>query len=68
MGHTGVSKAAGRTAAEQQLVNGHPITYDFRNIGQKILLVNARRLMQRNHQQQLTIVAIEDITDIKKED
>lgn len=53
---------------EQQLVNGHPITYDFRNIGQKILLVNARRLMQHNHQQQLTIVAIEDITDIKKED
>lgn len=49
-----------------QQVNAYEITHHFKGIGEKVLLVNACRLVQRSQQQQLTLLAIEDITDIKQ--
>jgi two-component system CheB/CheR fusion protein len=50
---------------KNQQVNDHKIVHSFESIGEKALLINARRLMLQD-QQQLTLLAIEDITDIKQ--
>jgi two-component system CheB/CheR fusion protein len=50
---------------KNQQVNDHKIVHNFESIGEKTLLINARRLMLQD-QQQLTLLAIEDITDIKQ--
>ena len=38
----------------------------FPEIGEKVLLLNARRVIQRVHGQQLVLLAIEDITEHRK--
>jgi len=47
-------------------INGMEFQYDFEGIGQKIMLVNARSVIQKLHRQQVVIVAIEDITEHKQ--
>jgi two-component system, chemotaxis family, CheB/CheR fusion protein len=44
-------------------VNGYEITHEFEGLGKKILVMNARRVVQRIHRQQLVLLAIEDITE-----
>lgn len=51
---------------QSQQVNAYKIKHTFKGIGPKTLLVNACRLVQRSQQQQLTLLAIEDITDIRQ--
>jgi two-component system, chemotaxis family, CheB/CheR fusion protein len=41
------------------------ITHDFPGIGQKTMLLNARKVVQRNPAQAIILVAIDDITDYK---
>lgn len=53
---------------KEQQVSDYEIIHNFGTLGEKNLLVNARRLMQQNQQQQLTLLAIEDITELKKQD
>ncbi|MGZ4118798.1 MAG: CheR family methyltransferase, partial [Bacteroidia bacterium] len=36
---------------------------DFPGIGKKIMLLNAHRILQKNHREQLTLLAINDITE-----
>jgi two-component system, chemotaxis family, CheB/CheR fusion protein len=50
---------------KNQQVNDHKIVHNFKSIGEKSLLINARRLMLQDRQQ-LTILAMEDITSIKQ--
>jgi two-component system CheB/CheR fusion protein len=46
--------------------NGLEITHNFPLVGEKVLLVNACRVTQRIPQQQLILLAMEDITELKK--
>ena len=46
---------------------GFEITHTFPVVGEKIMLVNACRVNQKIHQQQLILLAIEDITDLRKD-
>lgn len=43
--------------------HGYEIVSHFAGIGEKILLMNARRIVQKMHRQQLVLLAIEDITE-----
>jgi two-component system CheB/CheR fusion protein len=44
-------------------VNGYEIEHEFPQIGKKIMLLNARRIVQKIHRQQMILLAIEDITE-----
>lgn len=39
------------------------VTHTFPGIGEKIMLLNAHRILQKNHREQLTLLAIDDITE-----
>lgn len=39
------------------------ITHTFPNIGERIMMLNAHRIIQKTHQEQLILLAIEDITE-----
>jgi two-component system CheB/CheR fusion protein len=41
------------------------IRHTFPGAGEKILVINAKRVIQKIHRQQLTLLAIEDITELK---
>jgi len=42
------------------------IQHSFPDIGEKILVVNAKRMLQKTHQQELILLAIEDVTEYKR--
>jgi PAS domain S-box-containing protein len=42
---------------------GFEVTHTFPGIGEKIMLLNAYRIIQKNHKSQLILLAIEDITE-----
>ncbi|MFL5742686.1 MAG: CheR family methyltransferase, partial [Flavisolibacter sp.] len=44
---------------------GVEIRNKFKGIGEKIMLVNACRVVQKIHQQQIYFIAIEDVTDLR---
>jgi two-component system, chemotaxis family, CheB/CheR fusion protein len=57
-----------RRLLEEVLPEDHPlrdyeVIHDFRGIGEKTLLLNARRLAGENHRDEMILLAIEDITD-----
>jgi two-component system CheB/CheR fusion protein len=43
-------------------IHGFEITHRFPRTGEKIMLINARRIVQRMHRRQTILIAIEDIT------
>lgn len=45
---------------------GFEITRTFTGIGEKVMLMNARKLVQKIHHQQLILLAIEDITEHRR--
>ncbi|MFL5773294.1 MAG: CheR family methyltransferase, partial [Flavisolibacter sp.] len=47
-------------------LHGIEIIHSFPVIGEKILLVNACKVVQKIHQQQLILLAFEDITELRK--
>lgn len=51
---------------KQQNIMAYEIKHNFTNLGEKVLLINACRLVQKIHQQQLSLLAIEDLTDIRQ--
>jgi two-component system, chemotaxis family, CheB/CheR fusion protein len=51
---------------KQQNIMAYEITHNFSNLGEKVLLINACRLVQKIHQQQLSLLAIEDLSDIRQ--
>jgi two-component system CheB/CheR fusion protein len=46
-------------------VSGFELTHTFHGLGEKTLLLNVRRVVQKSHQQELILLAIEDITEHK---
>jgi two-component system, chemotaxis family, CheB/CheR fusion protein len=48
---------------EKQLVENYKLEHDFGPLGRRCLLVSARRLVQRTKGTQLTLLAINDVTD-----
>jgi two-component system CheB/CheR fusion protein len=44
-------------------IHGFEIEHDFPHVGKKIMLLNARRIIQEVHRQHLVILAIRDITE-----
>ena len=57
-----------RRLLEEVLPEDHPlrdyeVIHDFRGVGQKTMLLNARRLAGENHRDEMILLAIEDITD-----
>ncbi|HYH16536.1 MAG TPA: PAS domain-containing protein, partial [Flavisolibacter sp.] len=47
-------------------VSGYEIAHNFPNVGEKVLLINARKIFQRIHGQEVTLLAIEDITEFRQ--
>ena len=45
---------------------GLEIKHTFPNIGEKIMIINACRVIQKIHRQQIILIAIEDITELRK--
>jgi len=45
---------------------GMEITHTFPTIGEKIMIINACRVIQKIHRQQIILLAIEDITELRK--
>jgi two-component system, chemotaxis family, CheB/CheR fusion protein len=43
--------------------NGFEVQHEFPEIGKKIILLNAKRIMQKAHNKHLILLAMEDITD-----
>lgn len=43
---------------------GYELEYDFPNIGKKTMVLNARRIVQKVHRQQLILLAIEEVAKI----
>lgn len=54
------------TIPENNEFHGMEITHNFSGIGEKMLLFNARKLIQKIHGQQLILLAIEDVTEFKR--
>jgi two-component system, chemotaxis family, CheB/CheR fusion protein len=54
------------TLPESAAYQGLEITHTFPGVGKKIMLINACRVIQKSHQRQLILLAIEDITDLRK--
>lgn len=46
--------------------HGLEVVHNFPEIGEKVLLLNARKIVQKIHRQQLILLAIEDITEHKQ--
>lgn len=46
--------------------HGYEVVNKFKDIGEKVLLLNARKVVQASNRQQLILLAIEDITEHKK--
>jgi two-component system CheB/CheR fusion protein len=47
-------------------INGYEIIHNFPGIGEKVLILNARRITQRVHGDQLILLALEDITEHRR--
>jgi two-component system, chemotaxis family, CheB/CheR fusion protein len=47
-------------------VNDFEVTHNFPGIGEKVMLLNARRLVRKLHSEHLILLAIEDITHFRK--
>jgi two-component system CheB/CheR fusion protein len=47
-------------------INDFEVTHHFEHIGEKIMLLNARRLMRKLHSEHLILLAIEDITHFRQ--
>lgn len=44
----------------------YEVDHSFQGIGRKIMLLNARRIVQKAHREQLILLVIADITEVKK--
>ncbi|MDQ3076269.1 MAG: ATP-binding protein [bacterium] len=51
---------------ENSIFNDYEITHKFEDIGERTMLLNARRIVLEGHQTELILLAIEDITEMKK--
>jgi two-component system CheB/CheR fusion protein len=47
-------------------IHGYEIVHNFAGVGEKSLVVNARRITQKIHGEQLILLAIEDVTEHKR--
>ena len=47
-------------------IKGFEIAHDFPHVGKKIMMLNAKRIIQEVHRQHLVILAIRDITEHRK--
>ena len=51
---------------QNTVIEGLEVTHTFLNIGEKAMLLNARKVMQRLNGQEVLLLAIEDITEHKQ--
>ncbi len=47
-------------------INGFELNHDFLGVGEKVLLINLKRVVQQSQGQQFLLIAIEDITEHRK--
>jgi two-component system CheB/CheR fusion protein len=47
-------------------IYGYELSHNFPGIGEKVLLINARRIVQKIHGEQLILLALEDITEHRR--
>ena len=48
------------------VINGYEVEHDFRDIGRKIILLNARQIFRKNIGSHIILLAMEDITERKQ--
>jgi two-component system, chemotaxis family, CheB/CheR fusion protein len=51
------------TLRQTTTVTGYEISHYFPGLGEKVLLVNAKRVMRKAHAQELILIAFEDVTE-----
>jgi two-component system CheB/CheR fusion protein len=50
----------------QDTFHGYEIAHEFPHIGEKVLLLNVRKIIQKVHKKHLVLIAIEDITEHRR--
>ena len=51
---------------KNSVFNDYEVNHNFEDIGQRTMLLNARRIILEGHKTELILLAIEDVTEIKK--
>ncbi len=51
---------------KNSVFNDYEITHTFEDIGQRTMILNARRIVLEGHKTELILLAIEDVTEIRK--
>jgi two-component system, chemotaxis family, CheB/CheR fusion protein len=47
-------------------IHGYEIAQKFNVVGEKVMMLNARKIIQKTHEQELILIAIEDITEHRR--
>ncbi|MEI6945967.1 CheR family methyltransferase [Paraflavisolibacter sp. H34] len=55
-----------RIIPQNSIFHGYEITHNFTGLGEKVMLLNARRIIQKTRGEELTLLAIEDITEHRR--
>jgi two-component system CheB/CheR fusion protein len=55
-----------RILPEESIFNDFEVTHSFRNIGELVMLLNAREVINKNTSEKLILLSIEDITEKQK--
>ena len=51
---------------EKTVFNDFEVTHTFSSIGKRVMLLNAREVINKNSSEKLILLSVEDITDLKK--
>jgi PAS domain S-box-containing protein len=66
MEHSPTADIVARYPASEQSFQDFEVTHDFPNLGRRTMLLNARRLRRRVDQEDLILLAIEDVTAVRE--
>jgi hypothetical protein len=68
VGHPQIADAVARNPDHSHPVEGFEVDHNFPDLGQRNMLLNARRFPPESNDPHLLLLAIEDITDRRKTD
>ena len=66
MGHPGPARLLEEVLPQNTSFEGFEVTHDFESVGQKVMLVNARRIYREQNKTQFILLAFEDITERRR--
>ncbi|MBV6273613.1 PAS domain-containing protein [Alcaligenaceae bacterium CGII-47] len=52
--------------SKNQFVEDFEVEHDFRDIGRRCMMLNARKLVRKGHSEELIVLAIEDVSELRE--